>query len=118
MIVNHSIEGSKDTSFHDFKLSVNGLVLSISDGSYYQADEILYHSDLSFFQNIPMPTQLTEYEIWLTKIGFVILSNSDNGNISTDNLSSIIDKLVWFSVPANCTDLSTIDVHFIDIVES
>lgn len=115
MIIEHDIEGSKDTSFHDFQLTLQqGMNLTISSGSYYLANTEVYKNDSDYIETITSPSVSTDIEIWVTKSGFALIT----GDSTSQTLTDPIDKLIWFTVPAGCTDISGLSINFIKIIES
>jgi hypothetical protein len=117
MIIEHIVQGSKQTSFHDFNVSTYNMILSISKGSYYRAGVKIFNGDTVANITIPIQTELTNYEVWLTSNGLSILTRTENENFAYDQLINQIDRLAWFDVPTNCTNLNNTDIHFVKVVE-
>jgi hypothetical protein len=117
MIIEHTIIGSKETSFHTFQINVSKMNLLLSNGSYFQDGKEIFTTMINSTILIPSVTELTYYEVWLTMDGISILTRKLNEEFGFDQLVNPIDRLCWFAVPVNCTDLSTIDIDFIKVVE-
>jgi hypothetical protein len=117
LIIEHTIKGSKDTSFHDFQISVLGMVLTLSNGSYFRGGQEVFKDIENTTVTIPSSTDLIYYEFWITTDGLCILTRKENEDFPYEQLTNQIDRICWFSVPANCTDLSTIDFNIIKVVE-
>lgn len=111
MIKKHIIQGSKDTTLHDFKIYTEGMDLFIC-GTHYtnQNEKLLEHED-----GVPVQVSILEskkdtwYEIWLTADGINVLSRTQNESFGT--LENPIDRLAWFKVPANTTTLDDIEIN-------
>ncbi|WP_209121501.1 hypothetical protein [Alkalihalobacillus sp. BA299] len=116
MIIEHIVEGSQNTSLHDFQISINGLDLMISGGSYYQAGQEKFVSSEEATIQIPSPTELTHYTLWLTESGINVLARTDKEEYT--EVLNPVDRLAWFSIPANETDLNNVDIHFVKVVEA
>lgn len=114
MIVEHILRGSIYTSFHDFVMSVNGMNLIFSGGSYYQAGEQLYSSDQETILPLSSPAKDTYYHVWLTKTGFEVIDPEQNWDLMERN--DLIDRLSWFTLPAGCTNLDDIQIDFVKII--
>jgi hypothetical protein len=117
LIIEHTVKGSKDASFHDFQISVLGMNLSLSSGSYFRGGQEIFKDIDSTVIAIPTLTDLIYYELWITTNGLLILTRKENEDFPYGQLTNQIDRICWFSVPANCTDLNNIDVHFVKVVE-
>jgi hypothetical protein len=117
MVIEHIVKGSKNTSLHNFILNINGMNINISNGSYFRAGKELFKSNNGATVTIPSLNELNHYEIWLTKDGISILTRTENEDFAFEQLVNQIDRISWFSVPPNCTNLNTIDIHFVKVVE-
>lgn len=117
MIKEQIIKGSKNTSFHDFQLSITGLNLILTNGSYFRGGQELFKDIESTVVTIPSSVDSIYYELWITDNGLSVLSRKENEEFSYNQLTNQIDRLCWFNVPANCTDLNTVDINFVKVVE-
>lgn len=115
MIKEHNVIGSKDTSLHDFIFTQSDMDINLSAGTYTRAHLELFNSNTGALINIPTPLIETHYEIWLNDVGIVVLSR-ENGQ-EFGEIISPIDRLAWFSVPANATNLDTVEINTIRVVE-
>jgi hypothetical protein len=117
MIIEHAINGSKDTSIHDFKVSVSGMNLTLSNGSYFRGGKELFTDNVNTVVTIPTSTDLTYYEVWITENGLSILTRKETDDFPYNLLTNQIDRLCWLTIPANCTDLNSAEIHVIKVVE-
>lgn len=110
MIKQNIINGSLETTLHDFKIHTKSMDLFIS-GTHYtnQGNVLIEHDGEEIEINIPTPTKHTSYEIWLTTDGVSVLSKLDGDEFG--ELVNPIDRLAWFKVPANCTNLDEIEIN-------
>jgi hypothetical protein len=115
MIVEHVVQGTKENSFHDFNITIEGMNLIISSGSYYQAGQEKINSDTDTLISIPSPNEETNYEVWLTTDGLQVLTRTQNENF--DIVDNPLLKLNWFSLQPNETDLNNAEIHFLKVVE-
>nr|WP_309099059.1 hypothetical protein [Fredinandcohnia onubensis] len=116
MIKEHIVEGSKDTSFHDFVITTNGMNLIVTNGSYFRRGNKIFSGINDALIQIPSPSQLTHYELWVTETGLVLKERTDTQVF--DEVENPIDRLAWFSVPENCTSLEDVEVIFVKVVPS
>ena len=116
MIIEHIVKGSKETTLHDFKLYINYLNVIISKGSYFRNKEEKFRIENDITIIIPNTNETIYYEIWITETGIQILSRKDNEDF--DVVDKPIDRLIWFELPSNETNLSNVDIHFVKVVES
>jgi hypothetical protein len=117
MIIEHQIKGSKETSFHDLQIQVSILDITLLSGSYFQKNVRVFTLSSNTTISIPQSNTLTYYEIWITKNGISVLVRGENEDFPYGQLVDQIDRICWFSVPANCTDLSNVDIHLMKVVE-
>jgi hypothetical protein len=117
LIKEQTIKGSKDTSFHDFQLNVSGLVLTLSNGSYFRAGQEIFKDNEITVVNIPVSANLIYYELWITNDGLCVLTRKENEDFPYEQMTNQIDRLCWFYIPANCMDLNAVDINFIKVVE-
>jgi hypothetical protein len=117
MIIEHVVNGSKETSYHNIQITAANLDFTLKSGSYFQNGQEIFNMINDTVVSIPLANQLTHYEIWITKNGFSILTRTDTEDFAYSHLINQIDRLCWFSVPASCTDLSTLDIHLVKVVE-
>jgi hypothetical protein len=115
LIIDHIVKGSKNTSFHDFKINLDDMNLSISAGSYFRDNTELIKSENGTLINIPVPNVDTYYEVWLTDNGVQVIYRTDNEDF--DVIDNPIDRLVWFTLPSEETDLNNLDIHFLKVVD-
>lgn len=115
MIIENIVKGSKNTSFHDFEIGVSGMDLTVSKGSYFQAEQEKIKSDNDVVIPISSPTETTHFEMWITETGIQILTRTDSENFAI--VDNPIDRLAWFTVPTNTVDLNGVDIHIIKVAE-
>lgn len=113
MFIYHNVAGSIGTSLHDFEISINGMELNISNGSYFIAGNEVFSSIDGATLTIPVSTEITHYEIWLTKSGVSILVRNESQDF--DEINNSIDRLAWFSVPADELDLTNVEIHVVKV---
>ena len=114
MINYHDVIGSKETSFHDFDITVGGLSITLSLGSYVRDNNILIESEEEAVINIEKPIVDTQYEIWLADEGITVRSKSKDQEYG--DLVNPIDRLAWFTALANTEDLTDTEIHFVRVV--
>jgi hypothetical protein len=114
MINEITVLGSRSTTLHDFTLEQVGMDLVFSNGSYVQNNTQRFTTDLGAKVTIPSPTSDTHYEVWLNDVGLVILSRS--GADEFGEVVNPIDRLAWFTVPANATSLDGVEINFVRVV--
>jgi hypothetical protein len=114
MINEITVLGSRKTTLHDFTLVQVGMDLLFSNGSYVQNNAQRFTTDLGAKVTIPSPTSDTHYEVWLNDVGLVILSRS--GSDEFGEVINPIDRLAWFTVPANATTLDNVEINFVKVV--
>lgn len=115
MIIEHIVKGSKETSSHSFSVSVNGMNLIVTKGSYFLNNTEKIKSDNDVSITIDSPTEDTHYELWLSETGLQVLSRTDSENF--DTVENSIDRLAWFTISANETDLNNTEINFVKVVE-
>jgi hypothetical protein len=106
--------GSKKTRLHDFTLEQVNMDLVLSGGSYVQDNAQRFTTDLGAKVTIPSPTSDTHYEIWLNDVGLVVLSRLDADEFG--EVVNRIDRLAWFTVPANATSLDSVEINYVRLV--
>lgn len=100
-MIEHIVEGSIDTSMHDFEVSINGLEITVSPGRYYQNGNIRY----SVVDNTHLMVDREGYqELWLTESGFKLIYGNEM-------VEKSIDRLMWFT----SSGLELEDVHFVKV---
>ena len=109
------VQGSKDTTFHDFSMLQVGMEIYISTGSYHQngIEQVVNEDEISI--EFDLPTEDTWYEIWLCYDKISILTK-----VSGDEFGEMInqiDKIAWFMIPANATTLDGVEINIIRMVE-
>jgi hypothetical protein len=114
MINEITVLGSRSTTLHDFTLVQVGMDLLFSNGSYVQNNAERFTTDLGATVTIPSPASDTHYEVWLNDVGLVILPRSDGEEFG--EVVNPIDRLAWFTVPANATSLDSVEISFIKVV--
>jgi hypothetical protein len=117
LIIEHTLKGSKDTSFHDLQLTISNLNIIFSSGSYFRNSEEIFKLESDTVITIPQSTEIMNYEIWITKNGISVLVRKENEEFSYNQLVDEIDSLSWLVVPANCNNLNLADVHVVKVVE-
>lgn len=95
---------------------MNKMNLILSGGYYFLSGSEKLKSFNETIIPIPSSDEITHFEVWLTGQGISVLSRVKDEDFAYDQLTEQIDKLAWLSVPANCTDLSYVDVHFVKVV--
>jgi hypothetical protein len=109
------VKGSKSTTFHDFTITTNGLNLILSKGHYVLNNVERIKSDIDVTITLDSPTEDTHYEVWLSETGLQVLSRTDSENF--DVVNNPIDRLLWFTISANETDLNNTEINFVKVVE-
>lgn len=117
MIIEHKVNGNKNSTFHSFILSQTNMNITVSKGEYYRAGQTLVSSSSPTSIDIPVPTEDAQYEIWLTTEGIHIYVAPANQPIDIDDTSILIDKLAWFIVPNGTTSLDNIEVNALRMVQ-
>jgi hypothetical protein len=115
MINEITVLGSRITTLHDFTLEQIGMDLVFSNGSYVQDNTQRFTTDLGATVTIPSPTSDTHYEVWLNDVGLVVLSRLDADEFG--EVVNRIDRLAWFTVPANATSLDSVEINFVKFIE-
>jgi hypothetical protein len=115
MIKEHSVIGSKDTTLHDFTITTSGMDVTISSGNYTQANVERFTSDVGATVSITVPLADTYYELWLNDVGLVVLSRTDGQEFG--DVANPIDRLAWFTVPANALSLDDVEINVVVIQE-
>lgn len=115
MVIEHKIIGSKSTTLHNFSLSTNGMEMTLSAGEYYLKNELKISSKESATFTIPTSPENMHYELWLTVDGLEVIYRKDNEAFSRPG--DFIDKISWFTVPANFVSLDNVEVNFIKVVD-
>jgi hypothetical protein len=115
MIVYHDVIGSKETSFHTFEIETSSLDIVISAGEYNQAGSQRFLSETGAAVSIPSPSAQTYYEVWLADSGLVVIYEDDVTEYA--EVPNPIDRLAWFTVPANATSLDKVEIHVMRTVE-
>lgn len=116
MIINHQIKGSMETSFHNLQIQVSNMNITILNGSYFQNGVEVFAMYTNTVISIPSSTDLIYYEVWITKNGLSVLTRKENEHFAYEQLVNQIDRICWFSVPANFYNLNEVDIHFIKVV--
>jgi hypothetical protein len=114
MINEITVLGSRKRTLHDFTLVQVGMDLLFSNGSYVQNNAQRFTTDIGAKVTIPSPTSDTHYEIWLNDVGLVVLSRLDADEFG--EVVNPIDKLAWFTVPANATSLDGVAINYVKVV--
>lgn len=109
------VQGSSDTSFHNFSITQSVMDISISQGSYHQngVEQVSNTDDISI--TFDTPTQDTDYEIWLCTDKIAILHKVVGDEFG--ELTNQIDKLAWFTIPSGTTDLDSVEINVIRMVQ-
>lgn len=110
MIVEHIVQGSKNTSVHDFEISINAMKITASPGSYFQNGELKFTVPSESVFTVDSLVSDATYDLWVTSSGLKLLQDSSNLP------DGAIDRLAWFTVPANTTDLSNIEVNIVKTI--
>lgn len=115
MIVEHVVEGLKETSLHDFVVTQTGLDITVTAGTYTRANVEKCTFTMGATVTVTPPVVTTHYEVWVTKTGVSVLSHAD-GQIF-GSVSSPIDRLAWFTIPGGVTSLDSVEIHVVRMVE-
>lgn len=118
MIIEHIVNGSESTTFHDFSVVTSGMDLIISSGKYYRENQILFQDD--FGGSITVPNGVKKYEIVLitnNEISVVQYSDIDE-LIQFYESTKFIDKIAWFEINEEVSSLDDVEVHVIKMVVS
>lgn len=115
MIIEHTCKGSKATTFHNLVITQSVMTLTVSPGTYTQQGTEKYTSTTGATVTIPAPTVQTYYELWLSNAGLVVLSRTDGQQFGT--VTNPIDRLAWFTVPANTITLDSINIDTVRMQE-
>lgn len=110
MINNRIVKGSKNTTLHDFEMRTEGMNLIVSKGTYYQGGNVVYSSDEEVVFSVPVKSENTNFILWLTISGFVL-------NEGYDVVDDLIDRLGWFKVEPNTSNLDAVEINFVKVVE-
>lgn len=113
MVNEITVLGSKETSLHDFTLEQIGMDLVFSGGSYIQDNTKRFTTETGATVTIPSPASDTHYEIWLSEAGLAILNRLDSEEFG--EVTNPIDRLAWFTVPANATTLTNVEINFVKV---
>lgn len=114
MVIYHTVKGSKETSWHNFDITVENMSVSISSGSYFRAGEEIIISESGATIAIPVSSEETKYEVWLTQNGIQV--NYENSTSSFAEVMEPVDLMCWFKVDANQTDLALSEIHVRKVV--
>ncbi|PLR84664.1 hypothetical protein CVD25_01115 [Bacillus canaveralius] len=110
MITEHVVQGSKETSLHNFELTFDGLEIVVSPGEFYQAGEVVISTEEETLLTVDGPMH---YEVWISKEGIRLYSYTDEqGYVIVPNP---VDRLAWFSLAAN-QNLNETDIHVLKVV--
>lgn len=111
MIIKHTIQGSLDTTLHDFEIHTESMDLFVLGTHYTNRNQKLieHEKDIPIQISIEKTTKDTWYEIWLTTDGVTVLSRAPKE--SFEDIENPIDRLAWFKVPANTTTLDDIEIN-------
>jgi hypothetical protein len=115
MVNEHVVLGSKSTSCHSFGLTTEGLSVHLTAGEYHNNGEVKVSSTEDLVIEIPVSSLDTDYEIWLESDSVSVLARSAGEQYG--ELTSPVDRIAWFTVPANSTTLDTVEVNFVKVVD-
>lgn len=115
MIIENMVYGSSDTTLHTYTFAQVDMDVIMSLGSYVQGGVEKISSLNTVTIDIPISTLITHYEIWLSLDGVVVLDRNDGENFGV--VIKPIDKLAWFTVPANAVSLDDIEINTVRVVE-
>lgn len=114
-IVPHTVYGSKENAYHDFVITVEDQILTVSAGSYWYNSTEVFSSASSVSFDIPvMPTDPSKIQdifetcIFITKSGIVMKQ-------VTEEIPNLIDRLVWFSLTP---DFQSIQVEYTTMTDN
>jgi hypothetical protein len=114
MINEITVLGSRNTTLHDFTLEQTDMDLTFSSGAYIQDNTERFTTETGAVVSIPSPASDTHYEIWLSNAGLTILSRLDSEEFG--EVTNPIDRLAWFTVPANTISLDNIEINYVKVV--
>jgi hypothetical protein len=115
VITEHFVRGSSDTCIHNFSLHVEGMRITFSNGKYIANNSVLFESESGATIEIPSRENEAKYEIWLASEGLALLSKTESEEFGY--VEDPIDRLVWFTVPANVQTLDHVEIHFVKVVD-
>ncbi len=117
MINEVTVQGSKDTTFHDFTISQEGMDISFSVGSYYRGGrELAKEFDITTI-TIDTPAEDVQLEIWLgaDSAGVAEFMLCEAGSDLSALTYPTIDRLAWFTLPAGTTSLDVVEINVLKI---
>jgi len=118
MIIKHTIQGSKDTTMTDFQCIQNGNELTLNMMHYkngiHDIESELGEVVIPFSSDSQYDKQVT---IYLVEDGtFVVDEVLHNGEDVPSEISDMVDRLVWFNIPADTIDFDSIEVNVIEVI--
>lgn len=125
MISKHIVEGSLDTTLHDFQITSENMILKI-EGTYYTIKNVeLFSNYVIDAEGVKTPLEGAtidivagnEYQIYLTSNGIEVLYKSANQEYGQRE-GELVEKLAWFSVPSDAITLDTVDINVVEVVEN
>jgi hypothetical protein len=105
-----TVQGNKSTTLHDFLFLQSGMNIEVSNGSYIQANAERFSTEGGVTLSFNTPLEDTHHELWLSDTGLVVLSRT-NGEFA--EVVNPIDRLAWFTIPANATTLDNVEINVI-----
>lgn len=115
MIIEKTILGDGSTSKHNFTFETVGMQFMISPGVYEQCNQIKFISEGDTFIDVPQAVDDTQYQIWATNQGFMLISKPTGSDF--DSSIEPIDCIAWFTIPGNCTSLTDVEINVLKIIE-
>lgn len=118
MIIDNICIGSEETALHSFEITASPSAITIHEGMYYLGGSIVFMSNSNIIIDIPVDevTELTHFQVWLTKSGIDVLMRTDREIF--DDPSDPIDLLVWFSITPENHNLQNVDVNVRKIIKT
>jgi hypothetical protein len=113
LIIEHKVQGSVSLQC-TFTIAVEGMNVILSQGKYVLKDEILISSAEEV--KIPITSEKVplNYELWLVQDG-VFLRCAGPSEFAP-KVENPIDKLAWFTVPPGTTNLTSVDINLLRVV--
>jgi hypothetical protein len=104
------VKGNESSTIHNFLFTQSGMDITISEGSYIQANEERFNTEGGATLSFDTPLEDTHYELWLNDTGLVVLSRT-NGEFA--EVVNPIDRLAWFTIPAGAISLDDVEINVI-----
>ncbi|MBP1992554.1 hypothetical protein [Paenibacillus eucommiae] len=117
MINTIQVQGSLETSWHNFSLVQEAMDISISSGEYWRGGIRLATVEESTRILINSPEEDTQLEIWICSDGETAVIELYQSGDSLDELQyTPIDRLAWFSVLSGAVTMDDIEINVVQMV--